>query len=132
MFLFSTRNNMEKIVLGLLILSIIFISHLSYAADIEKTLRDKWSSMIDFLKKDDTQNALRLIHPRNRAKYEEMFKALGVNLKFIVSTQIKFNVVEITNYNAKFELATNEGEINYSYEVTFLQDQNGKWWIYEF
>ncbi len=130
---FSTRrNNREKIVLSLLILSIIFISHLSYADDIENTLRDKWTSMINHLKKGDIQNALNLISPHERAKYEKMFNALGTNLKIIVSTQIEFNVVEITDYEAKFELVTKEGGTIYSYEVTFLRDQDGKWWIYEF
>ncbi|MDP3298313.1 MAG: hypothetical protein Q8N09_12140 [Thermodesulfovibrionia bacterium] len=132
MFICSTRSNREKIVLGLLILSIIFPLYLSYADNIENTLSDKWTSMINYLKKGDTQNALRLIHPDKRAEYEAMFKALGTNLKIIVSTQIEFNVREITNYDAKFELVTNEGGTTYSYEVTFLRDQDGKWWIYEF
>ena len=129
---FSTKNNMGKIILSLLILSIISPLCLSHADNIENTLRNKWASMINYLKKGNEEDALRLIHPDKRAEYEAMFKALGTNLKIIVSTQIEFNVVEITNYDAKFELVTDEGGTTYSYEVTFLRDQNGKWWIYEF
>ncbi len=132
MFLLSARNNKEKVILGLLLFSIIFSLHLSYADNIENTLKDKWNSMINYLKKGDTQDALRLIHPDKRAEYEAVFKALGTNLKIIVSTQVEFNVVELTNYDATFELVTNEGGTTYSYDVTFLRDQNGKWWIYEF
>ncbi len=88
--------------------------------------------MTNFLKKGDTQNALRLIFPARRVTYKVMFTALGPKLPAITSTQVDFEVLEIREDTAKCELTTNENGKTYSYEVIFLRDQNGNWWIYDF
>ncbi len=122
----------KSLVLCLLIAAIAFPISLSSADDIFETLRDKWTAMTDSLKKGDTQSALGYIYPGSRIAYKEMFEAIGPEVKAITATQTGFKIKEIREDYAKCELTTEENGTTYSYEVVFLKDKDGNWWIYEY
>jgi hypothetical protein len=61
-----------------------------------------------------------------------MFNYLIDQLPSIVTTQTAFTLNYITNNIAKYELVTNETGITYSYEVVFIKDEKGIWYILEF
>jgi hypothetical protein len=103
--------------------------------EIDKVLRNKWSTMISYLKQGNLDKALELFHPFKRKDQLLIFQALKSELPEIVAKQIEFNRIKINDEEgyAIYELVTKEKDGNYSYEVTFGKDpQNDVWYIMDF
>ncbi|MHA2219826.1 MAG: hypothetical protein ACXACY_28350 [Candidatus Hodarchaeales archaeon] len=106
---------------------------LAPGSPLDNHLKNKWRLMTDSLKKGDHDEALALIHPDKRNTYSQMFEVLGSQLPFIVSTEVELQPRELrAQYYALYELVTIENGTKYSYEVVFVRDSDGTWWIYEY
>jgi hypothetical protein len=124
---------MKKLIILFMALSTIFVYRVS--ADENHTdslLRDKWNLLTSYLRQGNEEKALELIHPTERKNYAIMFQALRNQMPQIVSTEIDFKLTEIRDNRAEYELITKEDAGTYSYEVIFLKDQEGSWYIYSF
>ena len=100
--------------------------------EMDNLLGNKWTSMIDALRRGDTKTALTQIATDSQASYKTMFSALSGQLSFILATAREFSLVTITDRVAKYKLLAIEGGKTYSYEVIFIMDDNGLWKIKEF
>jgi hypothetical protein len=102
-------------------------------SQIDDELKNKWRSMSDYLRSGNTEQALELIHPRMRSDYKQMFQALGSQLPHIVSQEVEIQFRKIvTQTYVQYELITIENGEKYSYDVFFIRDFEGTWWIYEY
>jgi hypothetical protein len=101
-------------------------------SDIDTLLRDKWNLLNSYLKKGNEEKALELMHPLARKDYAIMFQALRNQMPQIILTEIDFKRKEIRENRAEYELITKEDETIYSYDVIFLKDQEGTWYIFSF
>ena len=101
-------------------------------ANLDALLRAKWEAMRNSLSIGDTTRALTYISSGTRTSYQEMFNALIDQLPSIVATQTAFTLNYITDNIAKYKLVTIENSITYSYEVIFIKNENGLWFILEF
>ncbi len=102
------------------------------ASQLDALLRAKWEAMRNSLSIGDTATALTYISSDARASYQEMFNALIDQLPSIVATQTAFTLNYITDNIAKYKLVTIENSSTYSYEVIFIKNENGLWFILEF
>jgi hypothetical protein len=103
--------------------------------EIDKVLRNKWRTMISYIKQGNFDKAIELFHPLKRKDQSLIFQALKSELPKIVSEQIEFNRIRINDEDgyAIYEVVTNEKGGKYSYEVTFGKDpQNDIWYIMDF
>ena len=116
----------------LLMTTTLILVDLSRADDTATILKDKWTAMTNSLKGGDTEGALKHIFPRQRAEYRAMFDVLRPKLKAITETEVDFKVLEIREHKAVAELTTKENGDLHSYQVIFVKDGNGNWWIYEY
>lgn len=121
---------MQRLVtLSLILFMLLAVPFLAQADSLDNHLNGKWETMAGYLKQGNTEGALSLIHPHVRKKYAEMFQALKGQLPRIASTEIELKRKEVGDRYAKYELATKEGGKLYSYDVIFVKDDNGTWWI---
>jgi hypothetical protein len=124
---------MKKLIILFIALSIISAYQvLADDNDIDNLLRDKWNLMTSYLKQGNEEKALELIHPFERKDYAIMFQALRGQMPQIMATQIELRRKKIEDNNAKYDLITKEDTGTYSYEVLFVRDQKGTWYIYSF
>lgn len=103
--------------------------------EIDKVLRNKWSTMISYLRQGNFDKALELFHPLKRKDQSLIFQALKSEWPKIVAEQIEFNRIQINDEEgyAIYELVTKEKGGKYSYEVNFGKDpQNDIWYIMDF
>lgn len=103
--------------------------------EIDKILRNKWSTMILYLKQGNLDKAMELFHPLKRKDQSLIFQALKSELPKIVAEQIEFNRIIINDEEgyAIYELVTKEKDGKYSYEITFVKDpQNDIWYIKDY
>jgi parallel beta-helix repeat protein len=102
------------------------------STELDNLLRSKWNAMTNSLSIQDTTTALTFIASGSRPSYEEMFNALYEQLPAITATQQEFHLHHITGNIAKYKLVTFENDKYYSYEVTFIKDENGIWMILQY
>ena len=99
---------------------------------IDTLLKGKWTSMITAFNRGDVNAALANIVSDSQALYKTLFNILGGQIPSIMATAKEFNLINITDKVAKYELLTSEEGKTYSYEVIFIRDTNGLWKIKEF
>ncbi|PKN36986.1 MAG: hypothetical protein CVU62_12895 [Deltaproteobacteria bacterium HGW-Deltaproteobacteria-2] len=123
---------MKKNIACITILMVFCITAVSLGEDTDQNLRAMWNTMTSYLKQGNTEKALKLIHPMTRNKYAIMFQAIKNELPQIMSTQIDFQLVRISDDTAEYTLKTKENGKLYAYEVEFEKWQDGKWYIKEY
>ena len=67
-----------------------------------------------------------------RPNYEQILNAIGSQLPSMMATQQELNFIYANNNIVKYELVTLESGSLYSYEVTFVKDENGIWKILQY
>ncbi len=96
---------------------------------LEGELRQIWTNMTGALGSGDTVTAANYMFEPCRDKYHELYDVLLEQLPAIMSTFTEFNFIRENDLFAKFELVVLEDTKLYSYEITFIKDQQGFWRI---
>jgi len=96
-------------------------------AEIEALLKTKWERMKEALKKKDTESALGYFVERSKEKYRPVFEALKDQLPAILNTFVEFNVTDVYEYIAEYEIVANENGVLFSYPGLLVKDGSGIW-----
>lgn len=99
---------------------------------LDALLKAKWEGMNNFLKIKDTSSALNFILSFARPHYEKIYGYIIELLPMIVSKHHEFNFLYAIDNIAKYELISLDNGKRYSYEATFLQAQDGIWYILQY
>jgi hypothetical protein len=101
-------------------------------AEIDTLLKSKWEGMKEALAKGDIEVALSLFLERSKERYRSIFSALKDQLPVILGTFIEFNIVNIYDIIAEYELVANENGMLYSYPGVFIKSGDGIWKFKDF
>lgn len=101
-------------------------------SQLDTVLRSIWSAMTSKLSIGDKTGALLYMSSVTRPNYEQILNAISSQLPSMMATQQELNFIYATNNMAKYELVTLEEATLYSYEVTFIKDENGIWKILQY
>lgn len=101
-------------------------------AQIDNLLKGIWNAMTTSLSFQDISTAITYISAATRANYQQMFNTITTQLPAMVDTQTEFNFNSINDRVAFYELVTLESGELYSYEVIFVKDADGRWYIQDF
>jgi YVTN family beta-propeller protein len=99
---------------------------------IDTLLRSKWTILTNALLAGDTTTALTVMEAARRPNYRIVFNLLKDQWPDIISTYQGFYLISIGDGTAKYKLtALKKGKI-YAYEIQFIRDADGLWYIREF
>ena len=101
-------------------------------AEIDALLKGKWEGMKTKLKSGDIEGALKYFIERSKERYRSIFEALKDQFPVILSTFVEFNIVDVFENIAEYEVIANESGVLYSYPGTFIKDYNGIWKFRDF
>ena len=95
-------------------------------------LQAKWSSLKDSLRRGDIPQALEQIAARARRRYGEIFTALAQDLQGVDQILTDLFLSEIRGHEAIYEMVRTDDGIIRSFEIRFLQDDDGIWRLWFF
>lgn len=95
-------------------------------------LRSKWAAMKDALRAGQVTPALRHIAGGARPRYDEAFQIIAPALPGIDSILTDIHLVAVSGTEAFFEALRLEDGLTKSFEVRFIQDDDGIWRIESF
>lgn len=101
-------------------------------AEIDTLLKGKWEGMKGELKKGNIEESLKYFVERSKERYRSVFEALKDQLPMILGTFIEFNIIDVYENIAEYEIVTNENGILFSYSGVFIKDANGMWKFKDF
>lgn len=96
-------------------------------AQLDALLKEKWEGMKEKLLAGDIERALNSVTTRSKEKYRVLFTALKEQMSFIISTFTEFNILNVYDIIAEFELVANENGKLYSYQGVFIKNGHGIW-----
>jgi hypothetical protein len=99
---------------------------------LDTLLQAKWNGMKTALSSVQIDSAAEYFHPVTKSSYREQFEALSSVLPQIVTEMGAFRLVEHDGYGAIYDLRAIRDNIEYSFQVLFIQDENGIWKIYNY
>lgn len=100
--------------------------------EIHALLQSKWELMKRALKQGNIEEALKYFVEKSKERYRAIFDVLKDQLPMIMDTFIEFNIVNVYDYIAEYEIVANENGVLYSYPGLFVKDENGIWKIKDF
>ena len=95
--------------------------------EIDNLLKGKWEGMKEALAEGNIEGALEFFVERSKDKYRSIFEALKDQLPVIMGTFIEFNIVNVFENIAEYEIVVNEEGVLYSYPGLLIKDTNGIW-----
>jgi len=101
-------------------------------AEIDTLLKEKWEGMKVAMKNQDIEGALGYFVERSKERYRSVFEALKDQLPMILETFVEFNIVEVFDNAAEYEIVANENGVLYSYPGMLIKDENGIWKFKDF
>lgn len=101
-------------------------------AKIDALLKGKWEGMKGALKNKDTEEAMDYFIERSKERYRGIFEALKDQLPVIMETFIEFNITDVYENVAEYEIVANENGVLYSYPGLFIKDGTGIWKFKDF
>lgn len=101
-------------------------------AEIDALLKEKWEGMKGKLKNQDIEGALGYFVERSKERYRSVFEALKDQLPMILGTFIEFNIIDVYDDAAEYEIVANENGVLYSYPGMLIKDENGIWKFKDF
>jgi len=101
-------------------------------AEIDALLKGKWLKLKAALASGDIEGALVLFKERAKDKYRTIFNALKDQLPMILQTFIEFNIIDVYEIIAEYEIVANEDGILYSYPGVFIRGGDGIWKFNDF
>ena len=99
---------------------------------IDIVLQEKWADMKEELVKGNIEGALEFFIERSKDRYRSVFEALEDQLPVIMETFIEFNIVNVFENIAEYEIVANEGGVLYSYPGVLIKNGNGIWKFRDF
>ncbi len=100
--------------------------------EIDTLLKGKWEGMKGKLKNQDTEGALGYFVERSKERYRQVFEALKYQMPVIIETFIEFNITDVYENAAEYEIVANENGVLYSYPGMLIKDENGIWKFKDF
>ncbi len=101
-------------------------------AEIDTLLKGKWEGAKGALKNKDIEGALGYFVERSKERYRTIFEALKDQLPAILDTFVEFNIADVYDNIAGYEIVANENGILYSYPGLFMRDTSGLWKFRDF
>jgi len=101
-------------------------------AEIDALLKSKWEAMREALNNKDIGGALGYFVERSKERYRSVFDALKDQLPSIITTFIEFNISDVYENIAEYEIVANENGVLYSYPGVFLRGAGGLWKFKDF
>lgn len=95
--------------------------------EIDALLKGKWEGMKGALTMGDIEGALNLFTTRSKERYRIIFSALKDQLPIILGTFVEFNIVNVYDIIAEYELVASENGKLYSYPGVFIKGGDGIW-----
>jgi YVTN family beta-propeller protein len=95
--------------------------------EIDALLKGKWEGINEKLKNHDIEGALQYFDERSQQRYRNIFLAIKDKLPTILSTFTQFNIVDVYDNIAEYEIVANEGGVLYSYPSLIIRDGKGVW-----
>jgi hypothetical protein len=96
-------------------------------AQLDALLKSKWEGMKAKLLTGDIEGALGYFRDRAKEKYRAIFNALKEQLPAIVQTFIEFNITDVYEIIAEYEIVANENGELFSYPGALMKGGNGLW-----
>jgi YVTN family beta-propeller protein len=100
--------------------------------EIDNLLKGKWEGMKEALVEGNIEGALEFFVERSKERYRSIFEALKDQFPVIMGTFIEFNIVNVFENIAEYEIVANEGVVLYSYPGIVIKDSNGIWKFKDF
>jgi len=102
------------------------------ATELDTLLRAKWNAMKTALANQDVEGALGYFIDRSKDRYRTIFNAIGNQLPVITGTFIEFNVVNVYENVAEYQVVADESGVLYAYPGIFIKDGDGIWKFKDF
>ena len=100
--------------------------------ELDALLKGKWDGMKEKLKNQDTEGALGYFVERSKERYRQVFETLKDQMPVIIETFIEFNIINVYENAAEYEIVANENGVLYSYPGMLIKDENGIWKFKDF
>ncbi|MDA8238771.1 MAG: hypothetical protein M0Z67_00190 [Nitrospiraceae bacterium] len=101
-------------------------------AELGALLKGKWEAMKSALNAKETEKALGYFVDSSKERYRSIFEALKDRLPAIMATFVEFNIIEVYENLAEYEVVANENSVLYSYPGLLVRDRNGIWKFRDF
>lgn len=101
-------------------------------SEVESLLKTKWDGTKTLLKNGDIEGALGFFIESSKERYKGVFVALKDKMPDILATFIEFNIVDVYENIAEYEMVTNENGTLYSYPGVCVKDRSGIWKFKDF
>ena len=98
----------------------------------DSLLRGKWDGMREELVNGNIEGALEFFIVRSKDRYRGIFEALKDQMPAIMGTFIEFNIDNIFENIAEYEIVANEGGVLYLYPGILIKNGNGIWKFRDF
>ena len=99
---------------------------------IDALLKGKWEGMKGALAEGDIEGALKYFIGRSKERYGIIFSALKDQFPTILQTFVEFNIVNVFENIAEYEIVANENGVLYSYPGIFIRGGDGIWRFKDF
>lgn len=96
---------------------------------IDNLLRSKWNSINSNLANGNIPAALNSFHSTSKENYQAIFDEVGPQLPTIIASHREFNTVRIEEGIVLYELVTLEEDGLHTFDIVFVQDDDGLWRI---
>lgn len=100
--------------------------------ELDTLLKGKWEAMKSALNNKDTEGALGYFVDSSKERYRSIFEALKDQLPAILDTFVEFNITDVYENLAEYEIVANENGVLYSYPGLLVRDRNGIWKFRDF
>ena len=101
-------------------------------AQIDTTLRAKWTALMSALTNKNITSALTFMHPLVRDKYQTIFTLLKDTMPTLVAAHEPLDIVVIDAGRSSYDLTVYEDSIRSAYRIVFERDDNGIWLVSDF
>jgi len=101
-------------------------------SQIDALLKGKWAAMKGALTNGNIEGALQYFVERSKERYRSIFEALKDQLPIILGTFIEFNILNVYDIIAEYEIVANVNGQLYSYPGVFIKNGNGIWKFKDF
>jgi hypothetical protein len=101
-------------------------------AHIDALLKGKWEGMKEALTKGEIEGALKYFIGRSKERYRSIFSALKDQFPSILQTFVEFNIANVFDNIAEYEIVVNETGSLYSYPGIFIRGGDGIWRFNDF
>jgi hypothetical protein len=99
---------------------------------LDNLLRAKWEGMRAKLSGGDIEGALVFLDDSVKQAYRDLLNILSAVLPTIAEQISNIQFIEYMGEATIYDIRTNQDGIEYSFQLLFMKDMNGFWWINSF